>query len=70
MTGKQVVFMKILFAGAILNIILNYILIPIWGINGAAIASMVSIIFWNMSMVIFINREFGFLTLYIPFLNR
>ena len=70
MTGKQVVFMKILFAGAILNIILNYILIPIWGINGAAIASMTSIIFWNMSMVIFINREFGFLTLYIPFLNR
>ena len=70
MTGKQVVFMKILFAGAILNIILNYILIPIWGINGAAIASMASIIFWNMSMVIFINREFGFLTLYIPFLNR
>lgn len=70
MTGKQVVFMKILFTGAILNVILNYFLIPIWGINGAAIASMISIIFWNLSMVIFINKEYGFLTLYIPFISK
>ena len=70
MTGKQLVYMKILFMGAILNVILNYLLIPIWGIDGAAVASMTSIIFWNLSMVIFINREYGFLTLYIPFLTK
>ena len=70
MTGKQLVFMKVLFAGAILNVMLNYFLIPIWGINGAAIASMISIIFWNLSMVIFINRKYGFLTFYIPFLTK
>lgn len=70
MTGQQVIFMKILFIGAILNISLNYFLIPIWGINGAAIASMSSIIFWNLSMVIFIKKEYGFLTLYIPFISK
>lgn len=37
-------------AGAITNIILNYILIPIWGINGAAFASLVTQIFTNLIM--------------------
>tara|TARA_B100000953_G_scaffold290828_1_gene276440 strand:- start:95 stop:1453 length:1359 start_codon:yes stop_codon:yes gene_type:complete len=79
MTGKQLVFMKILIAGAIINVGLNYLLIPannplsefgISGINGAAISSMCSIIFWNLSMVLVVKKQFGFLTLYIPFRKR
>ena len=79
MTGKQLVFMKILIAGAIINVGLNYLLIPesnplsefgISGINGAAIASMCSIVFWNLSMVLVVKKQFGFLTFYIPFGNR
>jgi O-antigen/teichoic acid export membrane protein len=79
MTGKQFVFMKILIVGAIINIGLNYLLIPtnnpfsefgISGINGAAVASMCSIIFWNLSMVFVVKKQFGFLTLYIPFIKR
>ena len=76
MTGKQLVFMKILIAGAVINVGLNYLLIPesnplsefgISGINGAAIASMCSIVFWNLSMVLVVKKQFGFLTFYIPF---
>lgn len=70
MTGKQVVFMNLLFFGAIINIFLNYLLIPIYGINGAALASMVSLSTWNLSMVYFVKKEFGFYTCYLPFIKK
>ncbi len=67
MTGRQVIFMKVLFIGAIINFGLNFILIPKFGIEGAAYASIFSIVFWNLTMVYFVKKEFGFLTIYIPF---
>ena len=70
MTGRQLIYMNVLFVGALINIILNYFLIPIYGIEGAAIASMCSLLFWNLSMVYFVKKEFGFLTIYIPFYNK
>ena len=79
MTGNQNIYAKILFFGAILNITLNLILIPqtsplaslnIVGINGAAFASMSSLIIWNLSMVFVIKKKFGFYTFYIPFIKR
>ena len=71
MTGREVIFMKILFIGAIINIGLNYYLIPIYGIEGAAFASLISIVFWNLIMVYYVKKEFGFSTIYIPFsLNK
>ena len=70
MTGEQLLYMKILSAGAILNVVINYLLIPIYGINGAAIASLFSMSFWNVSMVYFVQKKLGILTLYIPFIKR
>ena len=70
MTGKQVVFMNILLVGAIVNVSLNFYLIPKFGINGAALASMISLSTWNLIMVCFVKRELGFYTFYIPFLKR
>ena len=79
MTGKQVMFMNILFAGACINVALNYLLIPsdnlfsefgVSGINGAALASMISLSTWNLAMVYFVKREFGFYTFYIPFIKK
>jgi O-antigen/teichoic acid export membrane protein len=70
MTGKQVIFMNVLFVGAIVNVLLNFFLIPKFGINGAALASMISLTMWNLIMVYFVKREFGFYTFYIPFLKR
>lgn len=79
MTGNQNIFAKILFVGAILNVTLNLFLIPdtsplavfnIVGINGAAFASMSSLIIWNVSMVFVVKKKFGFYTFYMPFIKR
>ena len=67
MTGNQNIYALILFFAAILNIALNLTLIPIYGINGAAIASMSSLIVWNLSMVFVVKKKFGFYTFYVPF---
>ena len=70
MTGNQNIYAKIILFGAILNVLLNLILIPRYGINGAAIASMCSLTVWNLSMVLVVKKKFGFYTFYIPFLKR
>ena len=70
MTGNQVIFMKCLLCGAIINIILNLLLIPAYGINGAAISSMISLSTWNILMVYFVKRELGFNMFYLPLLRK
>ena len=47
MTGRQKTLNKILVFGLIINISLNFYLIPTEGINGAAIATLISLIVWN-----------------------
>jgi O-antigen/teichoic acid export membrane protein len=70
MTGKQKVFQYIVLTAAIMNIGLNAILIPHYGINGAALASMLSMAFWNLSSVMFIRSYLKITTIYIPGLTR
>ena len=67
MTGHQNVFKNIIIMGGVLNIVLNLILIPNYGINGAAIASMVSNAAWSITAAIYIYYKFGFSIAYIPF---
>jgi len=69
MVGKQKVFQNILILAAAINVVLNFLLIPSQGIGGAAIASAVSGIFWNALMIIYIKKNFGFYTIYIPFIK-
>lgn len=70
MTGKQNIFQIILFFALIINIILNALLIPLYGITGAAIATAVSTVFWNMASIIYIKLKFNFVTFYIPFITK
>ena len=49
--GKQRLIWKIDLPGAILNVILNAFLIPQFGVNGAAIASLITQIFTNIGML-------------------
>ncbi len=67
MTGREKAGRNILTVTVVLNIIINYLLIPRYGILGAAIATMSSTIFWNLISVIYIYKSFGFFT--FPF-NR
>ena len=46
-------------ASVVCNIILNYLLIPRYGVNGAAIATAVSVGVWNLLMVVFAKRILG-----------
>jgi len=66
MTNNQKMFQYIIISSSVLNILLNYLLIPIYGIDGAAFSSMVSMIVWNMVTVIFIKQKLGFLAIYTP----
>ena len=67
MCGKQVIFMNVAIIGSVINIILNFSLIPIYGINGSAISTMISLVVFNLLLVYFVKREFGFYTFYNPF---
>ena len=62
MTGNEIAYRNILFIALLFNILLNISLIPIFDIVGAAIASTISIILWNIMSVLYIRRKFGFWT--------
>ena len=57
MTDNQHLFMKILIVALVINVILNALLIPIYGINGAAIALLSSMLFWTISSFVVLKRK-------------
>jgi len=69
MTDKEYVLRNTAIIAALLNLILNYILIPQYGINGAAIATAISRILWNLMCIVYIYRKLGVLVMYFPFLR-
>ncbi|MBX2828739.1 MAG: flippase [Flavobacteriaceae bacterium] len=56
MTGKQRKFQVILISALIINVVLNYILIPKYGMVGAAIATSASMMLWNLVAVIYVYK--------------
>ena len=69
MTGYQNKFNVIVLFAAIINICLNIILIPKFGIYGAAFSSMISTIFWNLFSSIYIKKKLGFTIFYLPWIR-
>lgn len=57
MTGFQKISAVVMGATSIINIILNLILIPAMGIKGAAIATSLTTIVWNVVLVYFVNKK-------------
>jgi O-antigen/teichoic acid export membrane protein len=57
MTGKQVIFQRILIIAFTINIVLNLILIPKYDLLGAAIATTISTVFWNLVTTAYIYRK-------------
>ena len=64
MTGKEKLFQNLLIVALFLNIGLNFLLIPNYGIEGAAIASSASIMFWNLTSVGYIYKQHQVLTFF------
>jgi O-antigen/teichoic acid export membrane protein len=67
MTGKQIAFQNITLITAIIGVTLNYLLIPIWGINGAAISTTIGIVFWNITSAIYLKVRYNLVTYFNPF---
>lgn len=57
MTGRQNIFQGILILAVVLNFILNYMWVPIYGMNGAAFAYVVCMFFWNLTTAIIIYKK-------------
>jgi len=70
MTGCQGVFRNIIFAAAVINVALSVVLIPRYGINGAALASMISLGYWNIRTLLFIKFKYGSTIGYFPLLRH
>ncbi len=63
MTGKQNVLSNIVLGASLTNILLNYILIPEFGIYGAATASCVAMVILNLLPLFIIKKKYGFFTI-------
>jgi O-antigen/teichoic acid export membrane protein len=59
MTGQHHFAAKVVTLCAMLNILLNYLLIPEFGINGAAAATAITVIIWNAVFVASTRRRIG-----------
>ena len=59
MTGKQAAALKIIAGSLLVSAALNTLLIPGYGIVGSAIASVVAVSCWNLSMLIYVRRVLG-----------
>ncbi|WP_294736915.1 flippase [uncultured Flavobacterium sp.] len=62
MTNNQKSVSIIFFTGFIVNVLLNIFLIPSYGIEGAAIASLITNIYVNTVCIIVIRKKLGFYT--------
>ncbi len=64
LTNNQNILLRINIVCVLLNIVLNYVFIGLYGIEGAAIASLIATVFLNATCVVFIKRELGFYTFF------
>lgn len=71
LTDHAKIYRNILGCGLIINVLLNYILIPKYGASGAAFATFTSVIFWNCLAAYFVKSRmkisldiYGFTALY------
>lgn len=57
MTAKQNILNRILIFACILNVLLNYLLIPKYGLNGSAFAAGLSMLAWNIIAATYIYKK-------------
>lgn len=66
MTGKQNIAKNIILSSTLVNLILNFILIPKYGIIGAGIATGFTTILWNALGVLMIYKQYKFISMTLP----
>lgn len=69
MIGKQKVFQNFVLAALIINVVATFILTPIYGGVGSAIATVSSLAFWSIGCSIYLKRKMGIISYFNPFQN-
>jgi len=64
MTGHQRFVRNVVWIVLLINIVLNFWLIPLWGIEGAAFATTSSLVLQNLVMAVYAYRTIGINTLF------
>ena len=59
MSANQKTVAAIFSSSALLNVLGNLLLIPLYGIEGAALATGISIVAWNLLMVHQVRKRLG-----------
>jgi O-antigen/teichoic acid export membrane protein len=59
MTGNEKVMARIAGCCATLNVMFNFMLIPPFGIEGAAASTACTVVLWNVGLAVYIYRRFG-----------
>lgn len=62
MSGNHNVLRNIIIIAMLISFALNILLIPSYGINGAAIATIVGVFFLNVTAVVYTKSKLGFIT--------
>ena len=70
MTNKQILVRNAMITGAIVNVLFNLLLIPTYGISGAAFATLLSTMTWNGIASIFVYKIYGYWIGYFPVINK
>jgi O-antigen/teichoic acid export membrane protein len=70
MTGGQVAFSRIVVVSVALNLVLNFLMIPPYGMLGAALAAGITLSLWNIAAAILIYRKHGINMYYIPWFTK
>ena len=70
MTGHQRQYNIIILITAITSITMNILLVPEFGITGAAISSATAKIIQNFGGAYYVYKKFGFLSIYLPGIPR
>lgn len=59
MSGNHKIFAIVLGLSGLLNVALNFLLIPLYGKEGAAISTTVTMVLWNIVLVYYVNKKLG-----------
>ncbi len=59
MTGHEGEAAKGIAISALVNVVLNGALIPVWGLEGAAVATATSTVVWNVLLAVKVRRKLG-----------
>ena len=70
MTGYERDAVAGIGVSVVINIIMNVLLIPKWGIIGAAISTAFSLILWNILLTIWVYRKPGINSTFVGFVPR